>query len=687
MENSFVFLPQANNHQYSEQLTNVEISLSSNNRLIAGAEIEIYNINTLECVLKSHSDSDGLVSLDMSPGKYIANAITQYEDVGVGCIGNVEFTVDSDISLQSVVLPMRSKSDHSVSVKIGPSFESEYPEGLVEIPLEGDEFGVPFLMTSQNLQEEADEYERLLDSETIWITPPYFYGIVDTTTSYDKWHPVALIDSENGLTHEMKMSFYDTESMTIESEIQYSGVTHTHSYSTSFSYDHGDEGSIICSNGQSKSRLSEFKHIYQTGSLYMLVESGPNGQLVPQYRGEYQREWVDEWYTMSYSVQNGWAAGISETREVYRGTWLSSTSAWVAMDSSSTMELGFAVSRGDVFGTSAKLQTSIVHSTKANHRLVWTRPSPNAELKIYSGNLFDINTYIKWTGGGGCPFVSVWNGEEYILDNNILYQSELYGTETDWVDRYKLEHMITPSDDGYKVSISEFENEHSFIDNAYLLGVTHSRGTNIAVSPDGEIIAYNKPHAPKSIVTESGESVLNLVNKEDNRYFDGQSGDVLYCSFNTRRSVESARLVLNADADTKFSIYVDILTDEGWQQVGIIIPRILWAHEILRLDDFLSLRPEMNIINLRLTWTASHKLDFIGIDSRKAPSFEEVSLNPIDAQHNVQGNVFEQIRYSDDTYAELLPGDTIFITFELMEFRNHCVDFILVIEGRYYSLS
>lgn len=30
------------------------------------------------------------------------------------------------------------------------------------------------------------------------------------------------------------------------------------------------------------------------------------------------------------------------------------------------------------------------------------------------------------SGGGGCPFVYVWNGTSYVVDNNVLPESEIY---------------------------------------------------------------------------------------------------------------------------------------------------------------------------------------------------------------------------------------------------------------------
>lgn len=673
----------------SEEFLQVELILEHNQQPIPGVEVEVFKGDSTERVAQTYSDSYGVISLSLNPDSYLVTAITNHEVTGIGYIGYLEFDVASGDAVQKIRLPMRPKSDHSVSAKIGPSSSSRYPSNIIALPLEGDSYGVPLCISEESpVYEEIDFISSLDDGETIWFVPPYFYGVIDNTYTYNKWHPIALIDSEYGLTHKMEMDFYVTEDMDITSEIEYKGVTATHSYSTSTTYSHGDENPIICSNGQSKTRLSEFKHVYQEGSLWMLIWNEALGQYIPDYRGDFQREWVDKWYTLSTDIEPGWV-GISETRKDYLGQWSVSYSAWISMSGSSTTtgSLAYKVSRSDVFGASARIETSIQHKVLANHHLSWTRPSSSHRLKIYGGNMFDVNTYDYVIGGGGCPFVSTWNGDEFVLDNNILPQSEIYGTAIDWVDRYKLENQLERSSDGYVLSISEFENEHSFIDKVDLIAVTHGTRAYIAVSPDGEIIAYNKPRPPKTAVLDDGGSVIKLVRREDGRYFEGVAGDTLHCSFKTRGLANGARLILRADAATKFSIFVDLLTIDGWQEVGVIVPRIKWAHEILRLDEYVGMIPKKNVVDIRLRWTSTHKLDFIGIDTKKSPEYDITNLSLISAWHNIHGDVLDLMQHSDDLYAELLPGEDLFIAFEGLEFRARHVDFVFVVEGKYYSLG
>ena len=670
-----------NNHKK----TCVVLSLRDDGKIIAGAEVEVYTKDRLELVKRAFSDADGNVKLDLLPNDYIANAITNFDVVGVGHIGSVEFTMSTTALQQKVTLPMRLKSDHSSSVSTGPSSSSAYSSGLIEIPLQGDGYGVPLMMTPNAVHEHLSKYPISTDYEQIWFNYPYLYGVIDSskTRTYIEWHPIALVDSEYGLTHKMDMSFYESKNMILSSEVAYAGVSASAEYHNSLSYDHGDDTPIICSNGESRSRLSEFKHVYQEGTLWMLDDNGN-----PQYRGTFQREWIDRWYTLSQEVVNGWAAGISETRERYLGEWRSSTSQWINMREDSSMSLGFSVARGDTFGYSTKLHTQIEHSTEANHQLAWNKPSPDKYLRIYSGNLFDINTYVYTSGGGGgsCPYVSGWDGNEYILDNNILPQAEIYGTETDWVDRYKLENHLALAETGYLLRINEFDNEHSYIDSANLIAVEHDGNARIAVSPNGIIMAYNKPKSPFLVVTADGKSLTNLVTKEDELYFSGVNGDVVFCSFRNNNLDHGARLVLRADAVVKDSIHIDILTSTGWNEVGVVIPRIRWAHEILDIGEFLDVIPDEGTIDFRLRWTASHKLDFIGLDTKPVPEFKTDALSLVNAFHSSHGDVLDFIHHADDVYAEIYPGQSMILTFEGRGFRKNHVSFVFVVEGKYYTL-
>jgi len=63
-------------------------------------------------------------------------------------------------------------------------------------------------------------------------------------------------------------------------------------------------------------------------------------------------------------------------------------------------------------------------------------------------------------GGGSCPYVSTWNGTQYVLDNNILPASET-SNGVDVKDYFRLEQSLVPTYKGklfsyYSLQISEF---------------------------------------------------------------------------------------------------------------------------------------------------------------------------------------------------------------------------------------
>lgn len=65
------------------------------------------------------------------------------------------------------------------------------------------------------------------------------------------------------------------------------------------------------------------------------------------------------------------------------------------------------------------------------------------------------------------------------------------------------------------------------------------------------------------------------------------------------------------------------------------------------------------------TWTAPHRLDFVGLDTTEQDDYEVRVGNLLSATHSVQGNVKALLMQSDGTYAELLPGEQIQLEFTL----------------------
>jgi len=298
-------------------------------------------------------------------------------------------------------------------------------------------------------------------------------------------------------------------------------------------------------------------------------------------------------------------------------------------------------------------------------------------------------------GGGGCPYVYTWAGQQYVMDNNLLPASEM-SNGVDVEDRYMLEQPLFPSHQGtafslYSLQIREFEHEHDFIDQVKVVALDHASDVKIAVTPKGEILTYRQPLAPLSCIDNDGTSRLNEVVSMDGNvsdtttYFEGYPGDYLILNFG-KVDAENAKLILRDDMKCmEVCIEVQVPSQTGdWQTVEVLNPRNYWAIEAVDLSEYVV---EDEDLLVRLYWTSPHRLDYVGLDTTPQDIFELHYATLISAIHSSEGNVRRRLLENDQTYAELTPGQQIQLTFQLPNNRNEERTFILYTEGHYSTIA
>jgi hypothetical protein len=306
-----------------------------------------------------------------------------------------------------------------------------------------------------------------------------------------------------------------------------------------------------------------------------------------------------------------------------------------------------------------------------------------------------IYLQIKREQTGGCPYVYVWNGQKYVVDNNILPTSQV-SNGSDVKDYYKLEQALVPTYEGdrfssYSLQIREFENEHSYIDQAKLLAVDHASDVNIAITPNGEILTYKNPSPPVSCIDNNGINRLNEILQMDGNvsdsttYFEGYSSDYLILNFG-KIDAGNAKLILRNDwKSMEVCIYVQILDDDGdWQTVDIVTPRAYWSVDAVNLTAYI---PQNNDFIIRLFWTSPHRLDYVGLDTTPQDNFTVRSAYPTLAIHSTEGNVRWKLLSSDNIYAELTPTQHITLIFIIPDNLNEERIFILYTEGHYHTVA
>ncbi|MCK4669360.1 hypothetical protein KAT21_04505 [Candidatus Bathyarchaeota archaeon] len=289
----------------------------------------------------------------------------------------------------------------------------------------------------------------------------------------------------------------------------------------------------------------------------------------------------------------------------------------------------------------------------------------------------------------GCPFVYAWNGTDYVIDNNLLAASAWSGGE-EVEDYYKLEQSLVPMHEGnlyslYSLKLGEFQQEHSYLDQTGFTTVDHDAHVKVAVSPFGEILTYQNPSAPVSAVDEQGNDQIEVVQDIDNLYYESYNGSYLTLDFG-EVDAEDAKLILRADPpDTKLSIHVQVLDLDGnWIDVVAIIPRAYWATEIIDLSSYL---PDAGGFKVRLYFTYRHRVDYVGLDTTPQAPINVQDAQLLLAYHSDDGVVTRKLLSDDDVYAELEPGEQIWLLYVAPSQSEGQRSFIIYTKGYYFTID
>lgn len=312
-------------------------------------------------------------------------------------------------------------------------------------------------------------------------------------------------------------------------------------------------------------------------------------------------------------------------------------------------------------------------------------------ILLYSGwGTYDFTISVQGGGGGGgsCPYVSVWNGSQFIIDNNLLPASE-YSNGTDVIDYYKLQQSLALNNNGtYSLTVSEFEREQGFFDKFELLTVDHMIGVNIAVSPNGEILTYTEPYSAVAAHDDSNNNVKALLNSVDGYYYEGHNGSYITLNFGDEfKALNGSKLIVRSDPYLKSPIHVQTMNAAGdWQTVATFFGRTYWSTDIINMTRHLP--DARGNLKMRLYFTANDKIDFVGLDTSPQAEISIQSAELLSAIHSKWAeDVKDKMRSEDQVFAELLPSQQIELQFAAPPKDENARTFILITHGHYNTLT
>ena len=285
---------------------------------------------------------------------------------------------------------------------------------------------------------------------------------------------------------------------------------------------------------------------------------------------------------------------------------------------------------------------------------------------------------VKSRPSPGCPFVYSWTGDHFEKDNTILTQSEdPYRPELSVTDHLLLRQKPALVQDEYRLQIREFEQEISYLDNLELIVVDHAEGTEVAVSPSGEIRLYEDEIAPLACIDHNGVDQLDKISERDGILYECHGAGHLILTLAQPTWQDDPSTIVStgvgpppepknhekiAGSPEPPMLRIEVQASDGnWVELSDLPPRDNPQNAFCFIDP--QYADQYGEMKVRISWTSFYMADQI---KQFVISPEEPSLHrhrPATAYHSAKAQVLNQLDREDGEFAILSPGEEIELAF------------------------
>lgn len=309
----------------------------------------------------------------------------------------------------------------------------------------------------------------------------------------------------------------------------------------------------------------------------------------------------------------------------------------------------------------------------------------------------------------GCPYIFVWDGRDYVKENNILpFSEDLSRKEKIIKDYYVLQNIPTLSQRNIKLKLKEMEQEISWLDKFELITVEHSKEFKIGFTPTGKMVNYNpNPKLPFLCRDNKGNNCIKEVTNqnwnEPGSYYRAKPGDSLNLLFNNIECNNLKLIIVDPKEEyeewLKYavithkqkcqSIHVYIHLSEKTEHIEIIHTREEFYPDIVDLTPYLPQIKKENKIRIKLEFTAHHKVAFVGIDTTPPIPIKKRVYKLSQAIHSSLGDVTNTLSKENNELTRLAPGEEIELKFPTPQPAKpgNKLSYVLVSRGYYVPVT
>lgn len=293
-----------------------------------------------------------------------------------------------------------------------------------------------------------------------------------------------------------------------------------------------------------------------------------------------------------------------------------------------------------------------------------------------------------------CPFLYTWDGQEYLLENDIY--SVARGTDKEYTDYLLLNNASVPKNGVYSFEIRERPNEQSWTNYLRLVSVDHPVGVSVGVDSSGNVHSFTSPHAPDSAIGDDKGDYLSKIAAKDGLAMDLYHEDTLQLDFSSVDISLYAKLVIGVNGfegdlikdyiQEIPAVCIQTMESGTWVTRFKFYPKEFYAEGVFDIRPYLSANKLVRLVGASCNTGKFHQVDYVGLDN-SPETFVSAVLEPSAAAVNSTNDCLKQIKDRDGNYAFMDMGDTINLTFPYSPPQYNSRSLILVSQGYYKAVG
>ncbi|MEW5922900.1 MAG: T9SS type A sorting domain-containing protein [Candidatus Zixiibacteriota bacterium] len=305
-----------------------------------------------------------------------------------------------------------------------------------------------------------------------------------------------------------------------------------------------------------------------------------------------------------------------------------------------------------------------------------------------------------------CPYLYVWNGQDFRIENNLLGASNTYNIlDSSLLEFHFVEVTPQPINGYFKFLISEKGTDVSTFDQLGLFMIDNSSGNKMFLDKSARAYSIVANYKPSHVIDHLGYDITHLVEYDDGRYYYSGSPGYLIAEFDSLPVYDALKSDIDGGAisdppikdatqpQTKDGIPDELIHNRLYLFVdynGEWIP-VDTVHGLAfnrrnfytSLKDYIS---EDGKLRLKYQWTLEYLADNISYVETQKLYYFPIRLPLKSAKHSRYGDVTLTLYRTDLIESSLLAGDTISALFAApLNVNPENNIFILVATGRYSS--